>query len=572
MRKARPIPPQRKSKKAATSRAPEGNAVTPASAPPGSTVELECRGSVADLHRSVAELKTQAPEAMQYGVQASGDSLVLAAEGGVTARIPAATSTAGTAVMPATLVDTSVADPTGVFVLQICSQLEGTRKVISARYCPNPGEPTTAMFAENDPAVLGTVVCTEADEPGSDSAAEKSVPTLETRAADVHYIDIGLVDSHPDNPRCRPDEELVDGLAEGMKRHGFGKEHAVLVRPMSNGRYQLVSGHRRFRAALKAGLQVIPAWVREMSDEEAIEQLAYANVQDRLSKIEIALHSLRIPKAQGKKGQGLAAYARRFGLQLPDLIKYQKGAEVFAALRDVPGSEKFLAGCHRKAQHLARIYEAPKEHWFDLVARCVEGKWTADVAEEAVKALLPKQDEGTVGSVVEGEHGSERQPAGVEKPAVVEEPTASGEPGVPEEPAAVEEPESAAAVDAADEPETVKAPVADAESTSNDEPEKPAPLTVLQGGKSDGLDATRAFLVAYDKLVALWPNVSIDSIRTFVSTGDRSVSIEDRAANLKAFLDAQSSNSNAPAQRRPGTRKPMPPGISRKSKTQGGAA
>lgn len=67
--------------------------------------------------------------------------------------------------------------------------------------------------------------------------------------------------------------------------------HAILVRPLAGG-YQIISGHNRTTAARRAGLKRIPAWVREMTDEEAFMQLLLSNTQSELSPFERGVHAL----------------------------------------------------------------------------------------------------------------------------------------------------------------------------------------------------------------------------------------------------------------------------------------
>ena len=56
--------------------------------------------------------------------------------------------------------------------------------------------------------------------------------------------------------------------------------------------YQIISGHNRTTAARRAGLQQIPAWVREMDDDTAFMQLVLSNAQGELSPLERGMHAL----------------------------------------------------------------------------------------------------------------------------------------------------------------------------------------------------------------------------------------------------------------------------------------
>lgn len=80
-----------------------------------------------------------------------------------------------------------------------------------------------------------------------------------------------------------------------------------------------------------------------MSDEEARERLGFGNTQGELSHLEIAVHSLMlIPNgAPGKKGAGIASYAKKMGLQASNLSLYRKAALVFIKVRNAGTSYEY---------------------------------------------------------------------------------------------------------------------------------------------------------------------------------------------------------------------------------------
>ena len=78
-------------------------------------------------------------------------------------------------------------------------------------------------------------------------------------------------------PRTRMDEEALGELAASIKAQGLMQP--VLVRPVDRDRYELIAGERRWRAAQMAGLQEIPALVREVADESALAMSLIENIQ-----------------------------------------------------------------------------------------------------------------------------------------------------------------------------------------------------------------------------------------------------------------------------------------------------
>ena len=113
--------------------------------------------------------------------------------------------------------------------------------------------------------------------------------------AGVHYavgnnsfIKLESIDVNPYQPRTQFDEAELQDLAQSIKTYGLIQP--VTVRPIENGRYQLISGERRFRAAKLAGLTEIPAFVRTVDDVQSVQMALVENIQrSDLNAIEVAL-------------------------------------------------------------------------------------------------------------------------------------------------------------------------------------------------------------------------------------------------------------------------------------------
>lgn len=101
-------------------------------------------------------------------------------------------------------------------------------------------------------------------------------------------IHISSIEANPYQPRTKFDEEALQELAQSIKTYGLIQP--VTVRPVGNGKYQLISGERRYRAAQIAGLTEIPAFVRTVDDALSIQMALVENIQRAdLNAIEIAL-------------------------------------------------------------------------------------------------------------------------------------------------------------------------------------------------------------------------------------------------------------------------------------------
>jgi hypothetical protein len=201
----------------------------------------------------------------------------------------------------------------------------------------------------------------------------------------IRSIAVDLLDDHPDNPRLMMRGDVVDGIAAQIEATGeFDAAHALLVRPVG-GRYQVVRGHQRKQAAIKAGLDVMPCWVREMTDDEAYLQLGFGNAQGEWRPIEIGLHALGLPEEKGGRGKkgGLSEYARKMGKNDGNVFTYRNGAEVLSVIRGE--TPLLIKGFLDKALHLAAIHKAPEELWSVLVDKLFEKSWSAADIGEYVK-------------------------------------------------------------------------------------------------------------------------------------------------------------------------------------------
>ncbi len=100
-------------------------------------------------------------------------------------------------------------------------------------------------------------------------------------------IDIGLIEPNPEQPRKVFREEALEELAASIREKGILQP--VILRKADSGRYFLIAGERRWRAARMAGLKRIPAIVKETSSQEALEIALIENIQrDDLNPLETA--------------------------------------------------------------------------------------------------------------------------------------------------------------------------------------------------------------------------------------------------------------------------------------------
>jgi ParB family chromosome partitioning protein len=103
-----------------------------------------------------------------------------------------------------------------------------------------------------------------------------SSPVQQTAPAD-RKVPIEFISPNPRNPRRRFAEADLADLAASIREHGIVQP--IVVRPATGGRYEIIAGERRWRAAQQAGVTEVPVIVREVDDRVALEIAIIENVQ-----------------------------------------------------------------------------------------------------------------------------------------------------------------------------------------------------------------------------------------------------------------------------------------------------
>ncbi len=103
----------------------------------------------------------------------------------------------------------------------------------------------------------------------------------------IRFLDVGLIDPNRDQPRKRFDQEKLEQLAQSIREVGVLQPLLVAER---NGRYQIIAGERRWRAARLAGLDQVPCVVREAEQLQRMQIALVENLQrDDLNPVETAM-------------------------------------------------------------------------------------------------------------------------------------------------------------------------------------------------------------------------------------------------------------------------------------------
>ena len=221
---------------------------------------------------------------------------------------------------------------------------------------------------------------------GSDKIEVKAKPMEEM--AEIRLSDIV---PNPTQPRTEFDEEALEELADSIRQLG-------LIQPITvkrNGdNYIIISGERRWRASEKAGLERIPAYIREVDDTTLHAMALVENIQrEDLNAIEISLGMQRLieecgltqealAERLGKKRSTVANYLRL--LNLPEEVQFAIKGGIISM-----GHAKAIASAESKAKQLS------------LLKRCVKSNLSVRQLEELVRLSSDKKQKVVTSTIDE---------------------------------------------------------------------------------------------------------------------------------------------------------------------------
>lgn len=181
---------------------------------------------------------------------------------------------------------------------------------------------------------------------------------------------IGAIEPMPGQPRKRFDEAALEELAQSIAQRGVIQP--VIVRPLAGGRYQLVAGERRWRAAQKARLHEIPALVRELDEREVMALALVENLQrEDLNPVEEGRAFQRLAEHEGMsqaeiarlvdKSRSHVANLQRL-LQLPEdvLDMVEAGTLSMGHARALIGQEESSALARRAVREGLSVREVER--------------------------------------------------------------------------------------------------------------------------------------------------------------------------------------------------------------------
>jgi ParB family transcriptional regulator, chromosome partitioning protein len=195
-------------------------------------------------------------------------------------------------------------------------------------------------------------------------------------APELRELAVELVRPNPSQPRKRFDEDALQALGESVSERGVLQP--VLVRPLAGGRYELVAGERRWRAAQLAGLATIPALVQHHDDARSLEIALVENmVREDLNPIDAAravaalVEELGLTREEVGRRIGRSRVAVSNLLRLLDLPDESVALVEDGVLSEGHGRALLLADDHADRRRLGRA--------------AAEGGWSVRMVEQRAR-------------------------------------------------------------------------------------------------------------------------------------------------------------------------------------------
>lgn len=183
---------------------------------------------------------------------------------------------------------------------------------------------------------------------------------------------------NPNQPRKAFDENAMNELANSIKAHGVISP--IVVNRSAGGKYMIIAGERRYRAAKLAGLDTIPAIVREFSDKEIQEISLIENLQrEDLNPIEAAYGMKRLMEEFSMTQEVLA---ERLGKSRPAIANTLRLLTLPDEVIDLVRTGKLSSG------HARALVPLQRNDQIALAQECVRAGWSVREMERAVKQRL----------------------------------------------------------------------------------------------------------------------------------------------------------------------------------------
>src|SRR4051795_12892129 len=227
--------------------------------------------------------------------------------------------------------------------------------------------------------------------------------TEATDAGELRELPVSLIKPNPSQPRTKFDEAALAALAASIEASGVVQP--LLVRPLPDGSYELVAGERRWRAAQQAGIEKVPAVVRDQEEAERLQAALIENmVREDLNPVEEAKACDALVRELGLTKEELARRVGRSRPAVSNLIR----------LLDLPDEalELLESGDLSEGHGRALLAADGNDVRRRLAREAVRGGWSVRETENRARlAGQPKKKGGSAGALAPEEAAALRDAA-----------------------------------------------------------------------------------------------------------------------------------------------------------------
>lgn len=233
-----------------------------------------------------------------------------------------------------------------------------------------------AFFPEYDEEGEGT--SKSKGEKGEQEKEGSAYVEPQQRVNIVLQVPVENIRPNPRQPRTEFNQDRLDELASSIEQHGLIQP--ITVRYIGEKRFELISGERRLRASKLAGLEEIPAYIREVNDEDILSLALIENIQrEDLNPIEVALGYQRLIEEAGYTQAEVAERVGKNRTTVTNMLRLLNlPAFIQAGLRD----QKISMG-HARALVPVEDEEDQKE----IYNKIIDKGYSVRKTEKAVRAL-----------------------------------------------------------------------------------------------------------------------------------------------------------------------------------------
>jgi ParB family chromosome partitioning protein len=213
--------------------------------------------------------------------------------------------------------------------------------------------------------------------PGIGRGLAAILPETEaTAAGELRELPVELIKPNPSQPRTNFEPDALAALAASIEASGVVQP--LLVRPLPDGSYELVAGERRWRAAQQAGLEKVPAVVRDQAEAERLQAALIENmVREDLNPVEEAKACAALVEELGLTKEELAKRVGRSRPAVSNLIRLLELPDEALELLE----SRDLSEGHGKALLAAPGHDVRRR----LAREAARGGWSVRETEERVR-------------------------------------------------------------------------------------------------------------------------------------------------------------------------------------------